>query len=169
VFLSWLLQPAVGYVVTAILGAVVQAWTASRLKGIKERRKFSKRVLKILALCSNLEGTINIEGASAAADRERWIGQLDEAIRWLADNWQRYALTFIDVADVRKLITGYGGAACAAWQSAAPLDERLRKVRGLTERVNDVYFASGRLRRVKQVGAAKRELKEMIGTVTAGE
>ena len=160
VSLSWLWQPVVVAGLIACLGLTLKAPTAAYLAEIQEaaeaRREGGKRVLDILALCGNLE-KVSVQG-----ERERWISQLDEATRWLVDNWQRYALTYPNALHLQHLMAGYAGAVRGEWLSDQPLEQRVDRIRELTARVQTIYFA-GRLRSAGRRPPAARELRQMIG------
>ena len=168
VSLSWLWHPVVINVASAGLvalgGYVFKKRTAIYLGGIQKaaeaRRECGKRVLDILALCSNLEG-VSAEYSLLQGERERWISQLDEATRWLADNWQWFALTYVKAFGLGKLTAEYAGAVRGEWLSDHPLEQRVHRIRELTALVQSIYFAGGLRSAVDRPDAVK-ELREMI-------
>ena len=164
VSLSWLWQP----VAANLTSAGLVAFGADALRGpaavrladiqgaVEARRECSKRVLDILALC------IDLECDWPPGERERWISQLGEATRWLADNWQWFALTYAKAGDLPGMMAGYAGAVRREWLSDHPLEQRVRRIRELTERVQTIYFVH-RLRSAGDRPVAIKELREMIG------
>ena len=172
VSLSWLWQPTAVNIASAGLvalgGYTFKKRTAFYLGGIQEaaeaRRECGKQVLDILALCKDLEGTSATDGTyspSLQGERERWIGQLDEATRWLADNWQLFALTYVKVLGLGKLMAEYAGAVRGEWLSNHLLEQRVHRIWELTALVQDIYFAGG-LRSARRRPDAIRELRETI-------
>ncbi len=128
------------------------------------RRECGKRVFDILALCDNLEKVPAAPTAvrpSLQGERERWISQLDEATRWLADNWQWYALTYARALNLRGLMLNYPGEVRGVWLSVRPLEQRVRRIEELTALVQTIYF-EGRLRSAGRRRGAIEELREMI-------
>jgi hypothetical protein len=169
VSLSWLWHPVAVNVVSAALiaagGFVLKPQVAHSLEAIEGRRECSNRVLHILALCSNLEGTATNPSPSVQGERDRWISQLDEATLWLADNWEAYALTY--AGWLGGQIAGYAGLARGTWLSGNPLEQRVHTIREATAQVQTLYFA-GRIRSLPHIPAAHRRLQKMLNQSSGG-
>jgi hypothetical protein len=171
---SVLLPIGVSVATFVVLGLTVGPRLAARTKRIQavhdDRDRFGAGVLDILALCGNLEqitippDAIDERRARLQAERDRWLTQIDEITAWLADHWQRVALSYAGAMGVRDLVARYIGAARGLWLSGRPLDERVRMLRELTEPVQTIYHAS-RWRVVASMSGEITRLRTMLDSL----
>lgn len=133
------------------------------------RDQFNEKVLDLLALCANLEGLTDPASISEGlqGERDRWVEQVGEITAWLADHWQRFALTYISMAGLRDLVAQYAGAVRGVWLSGRSLTERVQLVKDLTGPVQTLYFAS-RWRVLGNIVHEKARLEKMLDKVRNG-
>ena len=158
---SVLVPVALSVATTIVIGLTVGPRLAARAKRLQtaydNRDRFGESVLNILTLCIKLENLIippEIDGpvrAKLEAERDRWIGQIDEATIWLVDHLPQFALAYVRFSD---LLYGYASHARGVWLSERPVEERARPLRVLTEPVQTIYFASEALPQTIEVGGS---------------
>jgi len=178
----WLTSVVLPLVVSAVsvlvIGLTFGPRTAARSKRIQavhdDRDRFGAGVLDILALCNNLEqitiprDATDERRARLQAERDRWLTQIDDITAWLADHWQRVALSYAGAMGLRDLVARYIGAARGLWLSGRPLDERVRMLRELTEPVQTIYHAS-RWRVVAAISGEITRLQAMLDSIEKGD
>jgi hypothetical protein len=175
---SALVVPVGASVVTSVVmqltvGPRLAARSRRILAAHSDRDEFGARVLDLLALCGNVEGLAEPEGAGEGlspgleGERERWVKQIDEITLWLADHWQRFALTYAGVGGLRDAVARYAAAVRGVWLSDRPVEERARMVRELTEPVQTLYFAS-RWRVLGSIATERARLVGMLDSLKSG-
>jgi len=105
--------------------------------------------------------------AKLLAERERWVGQIDERTVWLVDHWQRFALTYVGLAGVRSVLAEYAMVARGVWLSGRSLEERVRLLKELTEPIQNLYFTA-RWRMVTSVFHERARLRKALDSLAEG-
>jgi hypothetical protein len=75
------------------------------------------------------------------AERKRWVDQVDEATRYLIDNVERYALSYVPIAGHRDRVLKYAITARMIWISGRSLPRKLELLEQLSEPIVGIYFA----------------------------
>ena len=168
---SVVLPVGISLVTTVLVSLTVGPRLAARSKRIQavhdSRDHFSDCVLDILAVCGNLQNVINDPsvgdefGSRLQEERKRWEGQIDEATAWLADHWQRFALSYLGSLDLRELIVKYVASARGIWLSNRPLDQRVQMLKEMTEPVQTIFFAR-RWRVISSIPKETDRLRAML-------
>jgi hypothetical protein len=151
IWLTHVLVPAGISVATTLVTGLAGTRLAARNKRIQDahddRDRFNDSVMDILAWCGNLQANpipADVEETARAklqAERDRWVGQIDETTIWLIDHWRRFALGYLGAMGTRDLVVRYVASARGLWLSDRPLEERVRMLQELTEPVQTIYFA----------------------------
>lgn len=112
------------------------------------RDRFSDSVFSILGAAVRLLGVEIPDDANEelhealSQERRRWLGQIDEATRYLVDNIEAFAFTYIGALDFRDLVIAYAGNARMVWISQRSEQAKLRLLLDLTSPVQNIYFAA---------------------------
>ena len=168
----------IALVTTVLVNLTVGPRLAARSKRIQavhdSRDRFGDYVLDILAVCTNLQTVVDSRsvGGEVASqlqqERKRWEDEIDEATAWLADHWQRFALSYLGSLDLRELIVKYVGGARGVWLSNRSLDERVRMVKEMTEPIQTIFFTR-RWRVVSSIPKEADRLRSMLASLEGND
>ncbi|HTJ68771.1 MAG TPA: hypothetical protein VL551_14645 [Actinospica sp.] len=118
----------------------------------EDRRQFNSYVITILAACAKLNATASGSERSYAEaqllkhERDRWVAQIDDATKWMIDNLERVALSYLNLLGYRDLLLRYSFAVRMVWISERSAEERQRMIVEMTEPVQAIFFVRPRWR-----------------------
>lgn len=174
---TWAYTILLTVITTVVTGVVItpriEAYNAPRQIAREARRKFGKSVLTILSACGRLRGFEPSEDMTetmrlaVAEERRRWLAQTDDATRFLADELESYALSYLGAAKVRDRVMAYAATVRGLYISDRPEAEKIEIIGRLTSPIHGIYFASFWWRAfhlVEQVREFDRVLSEINGT-----
>jgi hypothetical protein len=172
-------------VVTALVTTVATGWlVAPRLDARKHRilelhkarDQFLASMLQVLSAAARLQNFpapdpnepawTEVMRERVAAERARWVEQLDEATKWMVDNIETYALTW-PMDFLRSLIGNYVSHARAVMISERQDGRKAELLEELTTPVWEVFGSRGWQRSPRRLMRAEQRLTAVIEEISA--
>ncbi|MFE4174226.1 hypothetical protein ACFRR7_19615 [Streptomyces sp. NPDC056909] len=148
-----LVAMATALVTTVAAGVLVIPRLDARKRRIQEahaaRDTFNSSLLTIISACGRLQSMAlpaaddpdctDVVRARLAAERERWMQQLDGATRWLIDHVETYAAGW-PLGELRTMVAHYAVASKVVMISERPEETKVELLAELVEPVQGIYF-----------------------------
>ncbi|MEU2500264.1 hypothetical protein ACPCC5_27290 [Streptomyces pseudogriseolus] len=140
-------------VTTVATGVLVIPRLEARKRRIQEahtaRDTFNSNLLKIISACARLQSLplpaaddpdcTEVVRVRLAAERERWMQQLDDATRWLIDHVETYAAGW-PLGELRTMAAHYAAASRMVMISERPEETKAELLAELAAPVQGIYF-----------------------------
>ncbi|MFB7932860.1 hypothetical protein ACFC4C_27535 [Streptomyces sp. NPDC056039] len=140
-------------VTTIATGVLVIPRLEARKRRIQEahiaRDTFNSTLLTIISACNRLQSLplpapddpdcTEVMRARLAAERERWMQQLDEATRWLIDHVETYAAGW-PLGELRIMAAQHAAASRMVMISERPEETKVELLAELAGPVQGIYF-----------------------------
>ncbi|MGW0842122.1 hypothetical protein ACWD26_18495 [Streptomyces sp. NPDC002787] len=140
-------------VTTVATGVLVSPRLEARKRRIQEahiaRDTFSASLLTIISACARLQSLplpapddpdcTDVVRARLAAERERWMQQLDDATRWLIDHVETYSAGW-PLGELRDVAARYAAASRMVMISERSEEAKVELLAKLAAPVQGIYF-----------------------------
>ncbi len=141
--------------------------------GHEDRREFRRRITMILSITARLDGLVvppdagEVVSARLKGEAERWTGQLEEHTIWLADNFEWYAMGYVQRLGIRALALDYAMAARALMLSDRTEAEKIRVLNDISANAYAVFVARRSPSNIASFIDQKRALRERLDKLIA--